>query len=118
VVNWSLIEDGVTPRGNAYQRARLPLLTTHIPKKADSGKFLLDSPLYSGEFKLLESGDELTVEQYDSLFESTTTRISSLENLFVEDGGFIAHASHRVGIRVISGSPALTLVLRALLVSF
>ncbi len=32
-VNWSLVGDGVTPTGNAYRNARLPLLTSMLSAK-------------------------------------------------------------------------------------
>ena len=32
-VNWSLVGEGVTPTGNAYRNARLPLLTSMLSVK-------------------------------------------------------------------------------------
>ena len=40
-VNWSLVGEGVTPTGNAYRNARLPLLTNMLSAKP-RGNYLLE----------------------------------------------------------------------------
>ena len=52
-VNWSMTEDGVVPAGDAFRNARVPLLTTRLPKKVDGGAVDLDQPKYTGTYAVV-----------------------------------------------------------------
>ena len=86
-VNWSLNEDGVVPKGDAFQNARIPILTTRLPKKVENGKATLDAPLYQGDYKVVEAGDGITIDGFQEKLESQTSYLSSGIDLFIQDAG-------------------------------
>jgi len=116
-VNWSLVGEGVTPTGNAYRNARLPLLTSMLSVKPQGGKIELKSPTYFGDYKMQESGDEtMSIDAFQDLSHSHKEMLSKEANLFVEDGAIGTFGCVRVGVRMISTDPAYALIARSLLV--
>ena len=115
-VNWSLVEDGIVSQNHAFQNARLPLLISKLQKKAEAGKVILDAPLYFKEYNILESGDNLSADEFSNLFSSIESYFSSAKEIFVEDAGLGAFSKVRVGTRVTSCNPALSLIMRTLMV--
>ena len=115
-VNWSMTEDGVVPTGDAFRNARLPILTTRLPKKVESGKVDLDQPKYAGTFSLAEAGDSMSHDAFNDLISAHQTFLSTATELFVEDARVGASASSCVGVRVITNSAAAALIARTLMV--
>ena len=115
-VNWSLNEDGITPIGDAFRNARVNLLTTRLDQKVSGGKVELNKPVYTGNYSLKESGDSVSHDVFSQTLKSHQDYLSSGVDLFVEDAGLGASSSIRVGVRVVSESPALALIARSLLV--
>lgn len=115
-VNWSLTEDGVVPAGDAYRNARLPLLATRLGSKIDGGKVEVSKITYTGTYKMVEAGDEITHGAFANLLNEQHKYLSSGIEIFVEDAGVVAHASGRVGVRVVTDSSAVALVSRMLLI--
>ena len=115
-VNWSLTEDGVVPTGDAYRNARLPILTTRLTKKIDAGKVELDQPKYAGTCTVVEAGDSMSHDAFNDLIASHQSFLSTASELFVEDAGAGSSTSSRVGVRVVTNSPAAALIVRTLMV--
>jgi len=116
-VNWSLVEDGVVSRGKAFKNAKLQTLGTYLPKKIESGKFLLESPIYNGKYVVKEAGDSISLEDFSTLLKMKQDYLSSYKDLFVEDGAFGSFSSFRVGTRLVTDIPALSLIFRSLMVN-
>lgn len=107
-VNWSLIVDGVVPLGQAYRNARIPLLVSRLPAKVDGGKVDITSPAYIGKYKLLEAGDStLSQEAFSSSLKNVQDYLSSGIDLYAEDASLA-----KIGVRVITDSPAAALIFR------
>jgi len=116
-VNWSLVGDGVTPTGEAYRNARVGLLTSKLSAKPSSGKVELKDPTYFGDFKLQEAGDaSLSLEAFEEMSESLKLELSREKELFVEDAALGTFGCVRIGVRVVSSTPAMAMISRALLV--
>ena len=118
VVNWSLVEDGVTPVGDAFRNAELSTLTKKLGSKVQSGKVELSKPLYFGDFILQESGDHISHDEFSVLFTEQQRHLESGISLYVEDAGIGAYSHVRNGVRVIAEDPALALIARNLLVRY
>jgi len=116
-VNWSVVEDGLVSQNNAFQNARLPLLISKLPKKVEDGKVILDAPLYSKKYNILQSGEHISADEFQNLFDSMETYFYSAKDIFIEDAGLGAYSKVRVGTRVTSLNPALALIMRTLMVS-
>jgi hypothetical protein len=116
-VNWSLTEDGVTPVGNAYRNPRVSLVTKRLGVQQTDPKLLnIQSPVISGAYKLLESGDTISHFVFKDFKDAQKSFLSSGVDLFVEDASLGALSDVRVGVRVISDNPSLSLIFRNLLV--
>jgi hypothetical protein len=115
--NWSLCEDGVVPEGDAYRNARVPLITSEMGAKIVEGKIEQTSPQYTGEYKIKESGDDISHELFSELFSAQQQYLSSGINLFVEDAVLGSHNHTRNGVRITTCKPAVALIARSLLVS-
>lgn len=115
-INWSLVNDGITPSDNAYHNARLPVLATYIPQKAKNNAFELSSPVYSGEFKVVEAGDSISHDAFSTLHNTANQHLSGVPDLFVEDG-VLGSSLSPMGFRLVTTNPALALIARSLLVS-
>ena len=116
-VNWSLTEDGVTPVGNAYRNPRLSLATKRLGVKQVDNKLLsLQSPNISGTYKILEAGDTISHNDFKDFRDAQKSYLSSGVDLFVEDASVGAFSEVRVGVRIISDNPSLSLIFRNLLV--
>ena len=116
-VNWSLVEDGVIPVGNAYRNERVSLLTSHLTEKVSGNKVTVKDVVYSGKYTVLEAGDNIDHSAFSNLLSETQSSLSNGTNLYVEDASIGAFAGARVGVRVITAMPAMALVARSLLVS-
>jgi ATP-dependent phosphoenolpyruvate carboxykinase len=114
--NWSLVEDGVTPTGNAYRNARHALLASHAGLK--DGKGEVAKPAFEGKYSLKESGAGITHDEFKALETAQCEALIVKPNLFVEDAGLGAHWSTRVGVRVTTSNAATALIARNLLVWF
>lgn len=114
--NWSLCADGVVPAGNAFRNARIPVLTQRLPSKVEAGKIALQNPKYKGPFVTLEAGDGIEHDDFTDCLAESQTHLSSGVDLFVEDAFLGSFASSRLGVRVVSDSPAVALIVRSLLV--
>lgn len=117
-VNWSLTEDGIIPVGDAFRNSRIALLSNRLGVKVENGKVNLTKPKYTGQYTVQESGDGVSHEDFSSIQTAQQSQLSSGADLFVEDAGLGASAEIRVGVRVVSDSPAVALIARTLLVSF
>jgi len=115
-VNWSLVEDGVTPVGDAFRNAELSTLTKKIGSKVQNGKVELPKPLFFGDFILQESGDHISHDEFSMLFKEQQMHLESGISLYVEDAGIGAYNNIRNGVRVIAEDPALALIARNLLI--
>lgn len=115
--NWSLCEDGVVPEGDAYRNARLPIITTEMRAKINEGKIEQTKPQYFGNYKVNESGDDMSHEIFSELFSAQQQYLSSGINLFVEDAILGSHSQMRNGVRITTSIPAVALIARSLLVS-
>lgn len=116
--NWSLCEDGVVPTGTMFRNARLPVLTSRLPSKVESGKVVLEKPKYAGAYVSLEAGDSIDHNDFFDALSVQQTYLSSGVDLFVEDAFMGTSASGRVGVRVVTDSPATALIARTLMVIF
>lgn len=114
--NWSLCEDGVVPTGIMFRNARLPVLTSRLPTKVESGKVVLEKPKYKGAYTSLEAGDGIEHSDFSDALIAQQTYLSSGIDLFVEDAFMGTSASGRVGVRVVTDSPAVALIARTLMV--
>lgn len=116
--NWSLVGDGVTSQGDAFRNARIPVLTSRLASKVESGKVELKHPKYEGSYSVIEAGDGVSHEDFGEAMNAQHEYLSTGIDLFVEDASLGAFSSSRVGVRVVSDSPAVALICRTLLVRF
>lgn len=115
--NWSIVEDGVTPVGDAFRNARIQLLTERLPVKVEKNALQLSKPVYFGAFKVGEAGDSVTHDAFAELLEEQVNHLSSGEHeIFVEDACVGSDAASRIGVRVTTDDPALALIMRTLMV--
>ncbi len=115
-VNWSLNEDGVVPVGDAFQNARLPVLTSRLEAKVENGKVSVKKPVFEGEYKTLEAGDGMDHSEFSDVLANQQAHLSSGVELFVEDAAVGASGVSRLGVRVVSDCPATALIARSLLI--
>ena len=116
-VNWSLVEEGVVPKGNAFHNGRVSLLQTRLSAKVVDGKVDVKSPVYTGKYEVAESGDEISHEDFETLLGDQQEYLSSGVDLFVEDGAICASKVGRLGVRVVTDNAASALIARSLLIS-
>lgn len=115
--NWSVAVDGVVTAANLYRNARIPVLTQRLSVKVESGKVSLEKPKYDGAYDALEAGDGIQHEDFADRLAEQQAHLSTGIDLFVEDAIMGSFAASRVGVRVITDSPAAALIARTLLVS-
>jgi hypothetical protein len=115
-VNWSMVEDGVTPVGDAFQNARFALLATKLGISKQSKLVKVNSPNLLGNFKLLEAGISLSHDEFQDSKTSQKKYLESGIELFVEDASLGSYYDMRVGVRIISDNPSWSLIGRHLLV--
>ena len=116
-VNWSLVEEGVVPKGEAFRNCRVSLLTSRLSSKVVDGKVDVKSPIYTGTYEIAESGDDISHDDFEAMLTAQQEYLSSGTDLFVEDGAICASTSARLGVRVVTDSAASALVARSLLIS-
>ena len=116
-VNWSLCEEGVVPKGEAFRNGRVSLLTSRLSAKVMDGKVDVKSPVYTGKYEVAESGDDISHEDFEAMLTAQQEFLSSGTDLFIEDGAICASKSARLGVRVVTDSAASALVARSLLIS-
>lgn len=114
--NWSLVADGVTNTGNAFRNARLPILTTRLSSKVEGGKVEVSKPVYTGSYKVLEAGDEISQDDFAEKLKSTQEYLSSGVDLFIEDAGVGSYSAFREGVRIVSDNAAVALIARTFLI--
>jgi hypothetical protein len=117
-VNFSLVEDGVCAAGddtNAFRNARIPVLTTRFSAKVEGGKVELKEPKYIGKYSVLEAGDSVSHDDFLEASSAQNMYLSSGVDLYVEDASLGSFAPSRVGVRVVTDSPAKALIARTLL---
>jgi hypothetical protein len=115
-VNWSLTEDGVTPIGDAFRNARVEVLESKLGAKIEGGKVSVSKPAYTGKCTVTEAGADITHQEFSSLLTGQQDYLSAGVELFVEDGGLGAASDNRIGVRVVSDSPALAMIARNLVI--
>lgn len=119
-LNWSLTDDGIAPRGDAYRNASLKELlmfssgsaslkskTVSVPGDAVPAPSLA-TDVYPGL-------DTMSIDQYEETMEEVTGSMSNACRLFVEDAAVGASRDAEVRVRVISDSADYALVMRNLL---
>jgi hypothetical protein len=118
LVNWSLVESGVTNAGLAFHNSSLSKLLKRLGIK-DGAKEGIELPTISlkGTEKLLEAGDSLSQDDFGEKLAAAQVYLSAGEDLFVEDLAVGSHPDYRLGVRIITRSPAQALMFRSLLVS-
>ncbi|KAF0719950.1 Aste57867_671 [Aphanomyces stellatus] len=102
-VNWSLADDDITPRHNAYRNRALHRLA---PVSAAAPLATLRAA----------TAEPLHVAPFLDLWNEVTDVLGNTKDLYISDGAIGAHAAVRTSIRVVSDSPALAHVLSNLLV--
>ena len=115
--NWSVAIDGVITSASLYRNARIPILTQRLKAKVESGKISLENPKYDGAFVSLEAGDGIAHDDFADRLAEQQAHLSTGFDLYVEDALMGSFAASRVGVRVITDSPAAALIARTLLVS-
>jgi hypothetical protein len=115
--NFSLTEDGVINAGRAYRNARVQILANRIKATNDKGKSTVSNVDYVGNFNLLEAGDSIPLNSFETALESHQDSLSQGQDLFFEDTGLGAASSLRVGARVISDNASHAFIFRSLLVN-
>lgn len=117
MVNWSLVEDGIISKGDAFRNGRVPVLTERLPKKIENGKITLDGPVYVGDYSVVESGDGISPSAFGAKKEALQTILSGGADIFIEDGGLGAFSQIRSGARIVTNSAALALIFKTLLIT-
>ena len=116
-VNWSLTEEGVVPKGDAFRNARLGVLNSRLSAKVADGKVEVKSPAYTGKYEVVEAGDTISHDEFEALLKAQQEHLSSGMDLFVEDGAICASTVGRLGVRVVTDSAASALIARSMLIS-
>ena len=116
-VNWSLTEEGVVPKGDAFRNARLGVLNSRLSAKVADGKVEVKSPAYTGKYEVVEAGDSISHDEFEALLKAQQEHLSSGMDLFVEDGAICASTVGRLGVREVTDSAASALIARSMLIS-
>jgi hypothetical protein len=114
--NFSIAEDGVVNTKLAFRNATLPSIVTRLPTKVVSGKITVDNVTYSGQYTVLEAGDNMEQNAFSAMLTSKQEYLSCGKDLFFEDVGLGASPAVRIGARLISENPAHALIFRTLMV--
>lgn len=114
--NFSIAEDGVVNTKLAFRNAKLASIITRLPTKVTSGKISVDNVTYTGQYTVLEAGDNMEQDSFAALLRAKQDYLSSGKDLFFEDVGLGASPAVRIGARMISENPAHALIFRTLLV--
>lgn len=116
-VNWSLVDDGVTPTKDAYRNGRIKLLTSRLAEKpSKDGKVTLTKPKYNGAFTIVEAGDGIEHDDFQEILEGQQDKLSD-QDLFVEDASLGSYRPHRIGTRIVTNEASTALILRTLLMN-
>lgn len=116
--NWSLVEHGVTPVGSAFKNGRLTFLLSKLPSKVVEGTVEVPTLKYSGVTQIVEAGDSISHEAFSEILLKTQKFFSSGIDLYFEDSAVVATHGARVGVRILSNNPAVSLVARSFMVTF
>jgi hypothetical protein len=95
----------------------LALLTSKLNAKVQNGIVDVKSPVYIGNYKLVEAGDTMPHDDFADFFDATAARLSNGNNIYVEDVGLGAHNKMRLGTRISTEDAATALIMRKLLVN-
>jgi len=115
-VNWSLVEHGVVAVGDAFRNAHNVTLEGKLGAKVDGGKVNVQAPAFVGKYTVSEAGDEITHQQFSELLVAQNDFLSAGGDLFIEDASVGSAAHVRMGVRVVTDSPAVAMVARNLLI--
>ena len=113
--NFSLNVDGIVSTADAYRNARISLLTAALPSKVVNGAVEISKLSYHGKYEIKEAGDSVSHDQFNSGMTKQCEHFSSGISLYIEDASVGTYRPVRVGVRVVTDSPALALVTRKLL---
>lgn len=115
-MNYSLLEDQITPVGDVFRNARVATLVARLADKPANSVVKVTGPAYIGSFQIKEWGDSISADDYFDFQETARANLSSGCTIFAEDAGLGAHSSIRVACRVLTSDPALSLIFRKLMV--
>mmetsp|Transcript_36518 Transcript_36518/g.27086 ORF Transcript_36518/g.27086 Transcript_36518/m.27086 type:complete len:427 (+) Transcript_36518:82-1362(+) len=114
-VNWSLLESGVTNAGLAFHNYSIPKLLKRVGVK-DAGKsFDVATLKVKGSGALLEAGDNLDHDEFGDNLSVVQNSLSAGQDMFVDDLSVGSHANLRLGVRVVSRKPEVSLAARSML---
>ena len=115
-VNWSLAEHGIIAVGDAFRNAHNATLERKLGAKVDGGKVIVQAPAFVGKYEVKEAGDQITHQQFSDLLGTQNDFLSGGGDIFVEDASVCGAAHVRMGVRVVTDSPAVAMVARNMLI--
>jgi hypothetical protein len=115
-VNWSLVDHGVVAVGDAFRNAHNATLERKLGAKVDGGKVNVQTPAFAGKYAVSEAGDEITHQQFSDLLVAQNDFLSAGGDIFIEDASVGSAAHVRMGVRVVTDSPAVAMVARNMLI--
>jgi hypothetical protein len=127
--NWSLADDDVTPRGDAFRNLSWAKLQ-ELAKQEKPGTQYYYYVFYCYAFFLscvvaIAAGKKVAVQEVDvsvvfndfeGLYEKVTEHLSTEPNVYTQDGAVGSFKDDRTRVRVISDSPLVALFAQSLLV--
>jgi len=115
-VNWSLVDHGVVAVGDAFRNASNHTLEHKLGAKVDGGKVTVPAPTFTGKYAVSEAGDEITHSQFSDLLVKQNAFLSAGKDIFVEDASVGSAAHTRMGVRIVTDSPAVAMIARNILI--
>nr|CCA24418.1 conserved hypothetical protein [Albugo laibachii Nc14] len=104
--NWSLADDDVTPHGDAYRNLKFTRYSS----------FTKDMAPVANKLTIKTVDVDLSLNDYEPIYEKITYELSLAANLFVHDGAVGSFKDDRTRVRVISDNPMVAMFAQALLV--
>jgi hypothetical protein len=118
-LNWSLADDMVTPRGDAFRNADVLELLMHSKGQVDAARALhvpfQPAKVAHAMTDEVAGVDVMDIDAYETLLGSVRDGLSTADNLFVHDGAVGSHRSGEVRVRVITDSADYALFFRNVL---
>ncbi len=116
MVNWSLVESGVTNAGLAFRNSPVSKLLKKLGIKEAKSTVEVPNLKVKASGTLFEAGDNMEHDEFLSNLDEVRGYLSEGQDMYVEDLAIGSHPNHRLGVRVVTRRPEIALVAKSVLV--
>lgn len=115
MVNWSLVESGVTNAGLAFRNSPVSKLLKKLGIKEAKSTVEVPNLKVKASGTLFEAGDNMEHDEFLSNLDEVRGYLSEGQDMYVEDLAIGSHPNHRLGVRVVTRRPEIALVAKSVL---